>query len=354
MKKNDGKSREVGLEQLKSHLKEEKFANCYLIHGEEGYLRDFYFQQLKGKIIPTGMETFNLHEFNGKDFDIHLLEEALDSFPMMAERTLVVVTDCDLYKLAEATRTKLISLLEDLPEYCTLLFYYDIFRYHHDGRSKLAAALDKFSVIVECPFQNEEKLIRWIQVQRFPALGKNISTEMARELIFYCGGSMTKLVGEIEKIGAYAIGDDISKEDIIAVATPHINAIVFNMTDALSARDFDTAIGILSQLFQMEGKSKGQKMEKELGILGAVSRQMRQLYQAKLAMEEKKGESYVASLLGVQTFIARRIVSSARNFSLEWCRNAVILCGNADRNMKSTSQQGEALLTQLVLDLALA
>lgn len=354
MKKNDGKSREEGLNQLKIQLKDGNFGKCYLIHGEESYLREFYFQQLKKKILPVGADTFNLHEFQGKDLDFDRLEEALDSFPMMAERTMVIVTDCDLYKLAEASRKKLLNLLTDLPDYCTLVFYYDILTYQHDGRTKLATALSELALIVECPFQSEEKLVRWIQVQRFSALGKTISPDLARELIFYCGESMTKLAGEIEKIGAYAAQEEITKEDILAVATPHINAIVFSMTDALAARDFDLAVGILSQLFQMEGKSRGQKMERELGILGAVSRQMRQLYQTKLAMEQRKGESYVASLLGVQSFVARRIVASSRGFSLEWCRNAVILCGNADKNLKSTGQKGEALLTKLILDLALA
>ena len=39
---------------------------------------------------------------------------------------------------------------------------------------------------------------------RFKATGHTIDTEDARYLIFLCGDLMTSLVGEIEKIGAYA------------------------------------------------------------------------------------------------------------------------------------------------------
>lgn len=354
MKKLDTKSRGMALEELKSHLSSGEFAPLYLFYGEETYLRDFYLQELKKKILPTGAETFNLHTFDGKNMDIFALEQALDSFPMMAERTLVLVTDWDLYKLAESPRKKLLELLEDLPDYATLVFFYDTISYNPDGRTKIASVLGNVGCVVEFPYQTEDKLMKWVVNQRFPSMGKTISPDLARELIFYCGESMTNLVSEIEKIGAFASGEEITKEDIYAVATPHINAIVFAMTDALGEKKFDLSLKILGDLFQMEGKSKGQKQEKELGILGAISRQMRQIYQAKLAQEQGKGEPYVASLLGVQSFIARRILSISRQFSLEWCRNAVILCGETDRAMKSTGQNGERLLTQLLLDLALA
>lgn len=349
MKKNNNTSKDLALEQLKQHLKTEDFAPLYLLYGEETYLRDFYLQELKKKILPSGTETFNLHEFEGKETDVYAFEEALDSLPMMAERSLVLVTDWDIYKLGETPRKKLLALLEDIPEYCTVIFYYATLQFKTDGRAKLTTVLEKTGCLVEFPFQSEEKLIKWIENQRFPAMDKHISTELARELIFYCGESMTNLVGEIEKIGAYASGTDITKEDIHAVATPHINAIVFAMTDALGAKDFDLAMKILAELFQMDGKGKG---EKELGILGAISRQMRLIYQAKLAQEQGKGEQYVASLLGVQSFVARRTMTIARRCSLDWCRRSVILCGETDHAMKSTRQSGEALLTQLVLDLA--
>ena len=52
-------------------------------------------------------------------------------------------------------------------------------------------------------------------------------------MIFLCGDLMTNLIGEIEKIGAYAKGGRITREDINAVATPQLDAVVFRMTDAI-------------------------------------------------------------------------------------------------------------------------
>lgn len=346
MKKTPNK--DEGLDTLKSHLKQGNLGNLYLFHGEERYLRRFYLEELKKKALPSGAETFNFHEFEGKTLDLFQLEESIDAFPMMAERTFVLVSDWDILKLNNDSREKLMKMLEDLPDYCTLVFHYDSMEFKADGRLKLSTLLHSMGTVVDFPLQSEDKLVKWIQGQRFPAMGKEISSDLARELIFYCGESMTNLSTEVEKIGSYANGTEITKEDILTVATPHINAIVFSMTDAMAEKEFDRAIQILAELFQMQGKSKSQ--ERDLGILGAISRQIRQIYQAKLA--QGKGESYVASLLGVQSFIARKIIGISRRFSMEWCRDAVILCAETDRAMKSSKQNGEALLTQLLLDLA--
>ncbi len=45
-------------------------------------------------------------------------------------------------------------------------------------------------------------------------------------------------------------------------------------------------------------------------------------------------------------------MQAARRFSLEWCRRAVIKCGQADLAMKSTGSDGEDLLIALLMELA--
>lgn len=347
--KNDG-----GLLQLKADLRGGVFRPLYVFHGEESYMLQYFLKELQGGALPPGTETFNYHSFTGKDLDVFALEEAVECFPMMAERSFVLIHDWDPFKLGEAPRKKFLSMLEDLPDYCSIVLHFDLLPYNPDRRSKIASALEKVALVVEFPLQEESVLLPWIQQKEFPALGKSISSETAREFLFYCGNSMTKLKAEMAKISAYALGEEVSFQDIQAVATPHINAIVFEMTDAIGARDFDQAIRILGELFQMQEKGNSKKKEKELGILGAMSRQIRQLYMAKLASQGGRNEGQISSLLGVQSFVARRIVRSTGNFSVDWCRNAVVLCGQADRRMKSAGQDGEAVLTKLLLDLALA
>jgi DNA polymerase-3 subunit delta len=45
-------------------------------------------------------------------------------------------------------------------------------------------------------------------------------------------------------------------------------------------------------------------------------------------------------------------MQSARKFSLDWCRRAVLRCEETDLRLKSTGVDGQEALTGLLLDLA--
>ena len=61
------------------------------------------------------MEDFNLHAAQGKECSVDWIEQAVDCLPMMSERTLVVVTDFDLFKLGDSAKSRLIGILSGLP-----------------------------------------------------------------------------------------------------------------------------------------------------------------------------------------------------------------------------------------------
>ena len=112
---------------------------------------------------------------------------------MMAERTLIVVTDWDIYKLSEDQRERLIALLEDLPEYCCIVFVYDTVAYKQNKTmKKLCKAMDDHVTPIEFKAQDTSDLTAWI-ARRFRALGKQIDRQTAEYLIFLCGGLMTGL-----------------------------------------------------------------------------------------------------------------------------------------------------------------
>ena len=333
----------AGYQQLRKDLSGQKPGRLYLFYGEETYLRDHYLEELRRQILTGGVGEFNFHQVPAKEMSPRRLEEALDCLPMMAERTLVQVTDYDLFKAGEKDREAYIQLLSDLPEYVCLVFVYDLIPYKGDARTKLAGVIKRSGTVVNFARQDTRELVKWVR-RRFQALGKDIDANLASELIFLCGDLMTNLIGEIEKIGAYAKGDKITRGDMDAVATPQLDTVVFRMTDAIGAGKFDQAAQVLGELYQMQ--------EPPIKILWSLGRNMRQLYSARLALEQGRGASYVAGLWNLRSFQAEKIYTAARRFSLPWCRRAVVRCGEVDLAMKSTGQDGQQLLTGLLLELS--
>ena len=334
----------AGYIKLKKDLSAKTPGQLYVFHGEETYLRDYYLGQLRQQLLAGGMGTFNLHEISAKDMSPHALEEAVDCLPMMGERTLVQVTDFDLYKAGEKDREEYARAFAQLPDYCCLVFVYDMIPYKGDARTKLAAAIKQNGTVVNFARQDQGDLVDWVR-RRFRALGKEIDTRLACDLIFLCGDLMTNLIGEIEKIGAYAKGGRITREDIDAVATPQLDAVVFQMTDAIAAGNFDKAAEVLGELLHMQ--------EAPIKLLAVLGKQLRQLYTARLAIEHRKGVPYLMELWGMRSaYPAERLMQSARRFSLPWCRRAVLRCGQTDLAMKSTGADGEELLIGLLMELA--
>lgn len=317
-----------GYQQFKSDLSAGAVGSLYIFYGEETYLREYYLGELRKKLVPAGFEEFNYHRLEGKGLTVQSLTEVVEALPMMAERTLVVVTDYDLYKQGEDQREKLIALLEDFPEYCCLVFVYDLVPYKPAATmKKLKAALDKHVQAVEFPVQEGGDLINWVG-RRFKALGKEIDKQTAEHLIFTCGSLMTGLVPEIEKIGAYARGKTVTAADINAVADPVLDARVFDMTNAITANQYDKAAGILGDLLKEQAEP--------IMILAAVGKEIRKIYTARIALDSGKDRYWLMELWGMKSdYPAKLLMNVAKKTSREWCDDAVKICQKLDRRMKS-------------------
>ena len=335
----------AAVKQLKSDLSAGTLGRLYIFHGEEAYLRDFYLGQMKKKLLSGGMEAFNLHTLQARECDPKSLGQIVDCLPMMSQRTMVVVYDYDLFKAPAEQRETMAALFADLPEYVCLVFVYDLIEYKPDARTKLAAAIKANGTAVKFTRQEQGDLVDWIR-RRFKALDHDIDSELARYLIFLCGDLMTGLISEIGKIGAYARHRAVTRADIDAVAIPQLDAVVFQLTDAITAGDFDKAVSVLSDLLHM-----GEPPIKLLSVLG---RQLRQLYSARLAMEERKGTGHLVELWGMRSaYPAQKLLDAARRFDRSWCRWAVVQAAETDLKMKSqVGADGEELLIDLILRLA--
>lgn len=153
----------AGYQQLKKDLAGGEPGRLYLFHGEETYLRDHYLGRLKELLLTGGMGEFNLHTIPAREMSPRRLEEAVDCLPMMAPRTLVLVRDFDLFKAGEKDREEYARAFAQLPDYCCLVFVYDLIPYKGDARTKLAAAIKQNGTVVNFARQDQGDLVDWVR-----------------------------------------------------------------------------------------------------------------------------------------------------------------------------------------------
>ena len=326
-KKKTPKKNEA-FEKLKADLSAGTPGRAYIFYGEETYLRDNYLETLRNVLVPETFAAFNYHRIEGKDLTAERLSEMADALPMMADRTLIVAVDYDLFRLPEAQREQIIAFLGDVPEWCCVVFLYDTIAYQpNKTMKKLCKAIDASVETVEFRALEQGDLIAWI-ARRFRASGKEIDRQTAESLIFTCGELMTGLAQEIDKIAAYAPGDRITQRDIDAVADPVLSAEVFRLSDAVLKGDYNRAASLLGDLLKMQTEP--------ILILAALGSQLRRIYTARLALEGGRDRAWLMELWGMKSdYPAKLLLSAARHTSADWCAGAVQMCEELDRRMKS-------------------
>ena len=331
-----------------SRLKQAIKAGCperlYFFHGEEVFLLRHYLNELRKKSLDELTMDFNYRRLHQENFSVQEFYDTVETVPVMAERTLVQVDEIDIFKLNEAEREKMIKIFSDVPDYCTVVFTYEIVEWKPDKRlKKLWDAVTKYGTIVEFAKQSQRDLVAWIG-RHFMSHGKRISSELCVYLIDITGGTMTALQGEIKKIAAYSGSDTIVKADIDAVTEPVLDAVVFQMTDLLGMGKYGDALLKLQTLFKMQ--------QEPIVILGAVGGHFRRISTARTLMDCGKNADDLMHLTGLKDYPARKTMAAAKAFSAKFCRKAAELILETDYKMKTSFDDQERLLELLVLELA--
>ena len=329
-------------------LRQEGPQRVYLLYGDEDYLRDSYLQELKKLCVDEGTEAFNYHRLPGAPFDAGALRESVEAMPFMGERTFTEVRDLDINRLNAADGDALKAILADVPEWATLAFVLSP-GYSPDKRLATVKALRKACVEVEFLYPGAGELRSWV-IRRAKSLDKDLDGPTADYLIWVCGERMNGLIPEITKIAGYAKGAAITRADIDAVAKKTPETAIYNLTDALGARQYDKAARMLADLLADRSTAPPQ-------LIAALGSQFRQFYITRLSLDSGKGDAFITACLpelaGKPSFRFQMLRRAVSGYSADQLARAVSACVKCDYDMKNTGGDGETLLKELLLRLAM-
>ena len=135
-------------------------------------------------------------------------------------------------------------------------------------------------------------------------------------------------------------------EDVDAVANHVPEAVIFDMTDLIAQKKYNSAMAVLGELL-------ADKNNEPIPMLAVLGLQMRKLYAARLAIDKELGTKFVMEACAIKyDYIASKLISSARGFSLPQLKRAVEICAETDHRIKSSAQDDRELLKEAVLRIA--
>ncbi len=322
---------------LKEQIKSGNIGNLYLFFGEEIFVKDMYLDKMKSFVPDGGFADFNYIFLDGKDALGDKADDALDSFPMMSEKKLVVIKNSGIFKKAtEEVKDFWLERLADIPDYVLLIFD----EQEADKRSALYKAVQKNGLAVEFAYMKDYEVASWVsrEVQK---AGKKISKDAADYLVAMCDPGVANVKNELSKLLDYSDGE-IYKSDIDKVVSKPLSIVVFEITDALMEGNGDKVMSIVLKMKESH--------ESAFNVLYLLNSAFDKMLYAKLLLEDGFSYDVITSRLGLAPFIAKKYISGAKNFSVEFLQDRICAVSEIDLAIKQGEVDEWTALMQYVLE----
>lgn len=318
---------------LKKHIKEKKFSSVYLLYGEQqDYLRLLYKDKLKEAIIGEDL-SMNYSYYEGKDIDAIEVIDKAKTLPFFSERRLIIIENSDFFEV----QNPLADSLESLPESTYMIFIAE----KVDKRGKLFKQIKKLGNVTEFK-ELSNKDLKIFVASLLKEGNKKITGQTADYLIDKIGTDMINIQNEIEKLISYAHESDIiSKEDIDAVCIEQTENKIFQMIDAITEKDIDTALSLYYDLLSLK--------EKPRSILRLLVRHFKILVQVKNLDRIRASSQEIASKAGLHPYFVSKYITQSRKFSVSTLKINLSLCNDAEADFNAGNMDDQLGVEVLII-----
>ncbi len=304
---------------LVEELKSGQAKPVYFCCGQEVFFLD-RIQQLVTDSVPVDQRDFNMDVLYGQDTNLDRILSICRSFPMMADRRVVIV--CDFFNLTSRNEAdpenSVSSNLDDLIPYVenpnpgTLLLILD--EKKPAGNTRLGKSLksSKFVGFYEFEPVPDYRLSEWIQEWTEIHHQKEIDAAAAEYLAQFVGNNLLQLTTEIDKLSTYIKENSaISREDIQKLVGGTKEYSVFELKDALVARDEVKSLFIAERMLHLSESDTGEVI-KTIAFLYSFYSKLWQIIKFK---EKGLTPAQIQSKVGIKSsFYFNNLMKDARNY----------------------------------------
>ena len=312
------------MKRINADIKENNFKRLYLLFGEERYLVRHYAERLCNAVVPAAARGMNLTRLEGKAVTADAVEDAAETLPFLNDLRVVFVKDSGLFEAGRKDESeKMAAYLSKAPETCVLVFVESA----ADKRGKLYKAADKAGLAVEMKTPEEKELAAWAG-KLFREAGMTISGGAAAHLLRTVAHDMEALHAEADKLIAYKNGEgEVSARDIDDICSKALAARVFDLTDAIGAKDAEAALSIYANMLLLK--------ESPLMILSMMARQFRLILQCGLLSADKMPSEAIAKELALHPYVAKECTRQSTRFTGAVLKQALRDCLDTDIAIKT-------------------
>ncbi len=324
---------DLTFEDLRSALAQKQIAPVYLFHGEEDFLVDEATDRIIDSVLNPDQRGFNLDVIYGGDSDARDIVSHASSFPMMAERRVVVVRELD--KLSN--KELLVSYIEQ-PLSSTCLVLHCI---KPDFRKKPYVTAKRTATVIKFDPLREYQVGAWIG-KRIKQQGWEIDAEAARILAAYVGTSLREIQNELDKLYIF-IGTKrtITPDDIRSVVGVSNEYNVFELQNVIGAKNLARSTEILTRMLD--------NGESPILIIVMLTRYFATIWKLHDLRRRGTSNTDLAGAIGVNPYFVKDYVAASDNFQVHEVEYAFEVLATADEQLKSSSLNQVQVMQSMLL-----
>lgn len=313
----------------------------YCFCGEEEFFLD-KLQDAAENLIPAEHRDFNFDLLYGRDKTPEQVLEIARSFPMMAERRLVIVRDFLSLNISSYNQTGTGGGLDDLLPYFdqpnpnTLLILFD--RKKPSGNTKVGRTIKKseFTELFEFKEVPDYRLPDWIIEWAQNHHSKRIEPAAAQMLAQFVGANLQLLSTEIDKVCTFVDTSDAVNEDHIKkIIGLYREYSVFELKDALISRNLEESLFIAEQMLQHSKSDAGEVIRS----VGFFYNMFSNIWQIRRLISQGNTKQQVKNELGIKnSWYFNKLWDDASHYRLDEMPGVFETLLDADRAAKGFSQ----------------
>lgn len=277
-------------------------APIYVVYGKDRRQVTDQLVGLRPRLLGDADPQLALSEFEGDQVELADVLDELRTLPFLAARRVVVVKDADGFITRH--RAALEAYLDKPSPTGVLVLAPTSF----PGNTRLAKKAAALGQIISCEPVKPRELPGYLAEYARGRHDLELTRDAAAALIELAGEDAGVLVGHVDKIAAFLADPDGPPARRISVDlvsqlvgnSRHYNA--FNVIDAMIAGDVGAALGRLEQMLAQDRSA-------QFTAVGAFAWHLRRLYQARLLLDERRGDREIIKELRIwsqpQEFMAQ-------------------------------------------------
>ncbi|WP_303188487.1 DNA polymerase III subunit delta [uncultured Clostridium sp.] len=324
----------ITIDVLESEIKKNSIANGYVFCGLDEELIKSSIDLIIKKVLDKDFLDLNFIKIDGLTSTFDEIENACETLPFFGDKKVVLVYRANFLKdkpdkEGAKTYTEILKYIKDLPQHTILIMYY-LFNDKRDTpkKNKKLSTLDKYVRVVHCDKLKKDKYYKKIE-DIFKENGRTIGKVQLKYFADKVQNNFDIIKREIDKLDCYALGRELTKEDIDKLIPNKSEDDIFDLVEYISLRKVEKAIDLLDELLF--------KADQHMLIISSIGNHFKRLYEIKIYLLKGKKLEFFISKYRLPQFVCEKLMNQASKFSLKQLNQLIKVCVNTEIKLKSST-----------------